>query len=199
MPNLFFGGSFNPIHHGHLICARAVAEARGYDSVVLIPSHQSPHKPTITASGATLAPPHHRLAMCRLAAAHSPGFQVDDLEIARAGVSYTLDTVRLLQPQNSGPIDWLIGSDMLPTLPNWHNPLALLAEACLIIMARPGWTCDWEALPPPYRSLRANVVEAPLIQIGATDIRARLAAGLPIDFLTPPPVVSYIRDQGLYR
>jgi nicotinate-nucleotide adenylyltransferase len=195
MTRLCFGGSFNPIHHGHLIVARAVAEARGYDQVILIPSAQPPHKP----GAADLAPAADRLAMCRLAAEMSPDlFEVNDLELRRQGPSYTIDTARELTRQGLGAVHWLIGGDTLPLLSSWHEPEGLLREVQFVVAARPGWQTDWSAVPAAYLPLRQNVVTAPLIEISATDIRRRAAAGKSIDFLTPPAVVRYIRERGVY-
>lgn len=194
MKTLYLGGSFNPVHHGHLICARHAAERLGFESVVLIPSANPPHK----SASIDLSPARHRLHMCRLAVAGVGGFAVDDLETKRTGPSYTIDTARSLTRSRADRVSWLIGADMLPTLPSWHEPDALLAEVDFVVLARPGWSFDWAALPEPFRALQANVVEAPLIQISATDIRQRVRSGLPIDFLTPPSVVDYIRANGLY-
>lgn len=191
--NLCFGGSFNPIHCGHLICARAAAEQAGFDRVVLIPSAQPPHKPQAT----DLADATDRLAMCRLAC--TAPFEVDDIELGRAGPSYTIDTARQLAAREGVKTAWLIGADMLALLPKWHQPEALLAEVDFVIMARPGWQFDWDALPRAFGVLKANVVTAPLIEIGATDLRRRVRQGLPIDYLTPPAVVEYIQARGLYR
>ncbi len=192
---LYFGGSFNPVHHGHLTCARAVAEAGGFGRVVLVPSARPPHKPGST----DLANPADRLAMCRLAVAEDPLFDVDDLELARTGPSYTIDTARALRDRGENSVHWLIGADMLIHLPKWHEPEALLREVSFVAMARPGWTFDWRAMPQSYRALRDAVVEAPLIDISATDLRARVARHQSIAFLTPPAVCRYIQDRGLYR
>jgi nicotinate-nucleotide adenylyltransferase len=195
MAKLCFGGSFNPIHHGHLICARAVAEARGFERVVLVPSGQPPHKPDDPA----IAKSVHRLEMCRLAISGDPLFEVDDLELARTGPSYTIDTVREYRRRGSEKVAWLIGADMLAILPQWHEPEALLAEAELLIMARPGWDFDWDRLPPSYQRLKSNMVEAPRLDISATDIRERVARELSIRYLTPAAVCDYIRAHALYR
>jgi nicotinate-nucleotide adenylyltransferase len=88
---------------------------------------------------------------------------------------------------------------MLNFLPHWHDPYALLAEVHFVVMARPGFAFDWQQLPEPFRKLQANVVEAPLVDISATEIRRRLAVGQPIDGLTPPAVVDYIKEHHLYR
>lgn len=193
MAVLCFGGSFNPIHHGHLICSRAVAEAKGFDKVLLIPSKQPPHKP----GAANLAAPEDRLAMCRLAVQGDPFFGVTDLELKRPGPSYTIDTAAELAA--GGPVHWLIGADMLLDLPTWHRVSELLSEVRFVVMARPGWAIDWLNLPAELRPLEANVVEAPRLDLSATEIRRRVAAGLPVDYLTPPAVVRYIHDRKLYR
>ena len=195
MRTLCFGGSFNPIHHAHLVCARAVAEARGFERVILIPSALPPHKLQQT----DLAPPEHRLAMCRLAAAADPLFDVSDVELRRSGPSYTLETAREFKRQGWSHVAWLIGADMVPILPTWHRPYDLLREVELVVMARPGWSMDWQALPEAFRTLEANVVEAPLIDISATTIRRRVAQGRSIRYLTPEAVCDYIAAHGLYR
>src|SRR2546423_8060516 len=126
MPILCFGGSFNPIHNGHLRCAEAVATKAGYDKVLLIPSAQPPHKP----DAPDLAPAEDRLAMARLAAPLAEGvpFEVSDVETRRGGPSFTIDTAQELRDQGINPVHWLIGADMLLYLPKWHR---------------------WRALPPP--------------------------------------------------
>ena len=195
MTLLFFGGSFNPIHAGHLVCARHAAEQIEADRTVLVPSAQPPHKPNAT----DLAAAEHRVRMGHLAVDGCDGFSVNDLETKRTGPSYTIDTVRELAREGVPRVSWLIGADMLRNLPSWREPEALLEEVQFVVMARPGWAFDWDTLPAPFRKLRDNVVEAPLIDISATQIRRRVKAGLPINFLTPEPVVRYIRDTGLYR
>ena len=195
MPRLAFGGSFNPIHLGHLRCAQAVAERAGFDRVVLIPSKSPPHKP----GQADLAPAEDRLAMCQLAAAQSPVFDVSDVEIHRPGPSYTLDTARELRRRGEKEVNWLIGADMLQILPKWHQPQALLKEVNFIIITRPGWSIDWESLPPEFRKLKSHIVEIPPIDISASEIRRRVRAGESIDGLTPDSVVRYIDERGLYR
>jgi nicotinate-nucleotide adenylyltransferase len=192
---LCFGGSFNPIHHAHLITARAVAEAAGFSKVLLIPSSQPPHKP----SNADIAPANHRFAMCKLAVANDPFFDVSDVELRRTGPSYTIDTIRQFKQDGWTSVHWLIGADMLQILPKWRQPQALVAEAQFLVMARPGWTLDWSSLPEEFRHLRHNVITAPLLQISATDVRTRLRDGLPISYLVPNAVRRYIEQHGLYR
>ena len=194
MPVLCFGGSFNPIHNGHLRCAQAVAATQGYEQILLIPSAQPPHKP----DSADLASAADRLAMCRLATAGSALFEVDDIEMRREGASFTLDTGRELKARGIDPIHWLIGADMLMYLPRWHRPLDLLAEVHFVVMARPGWRIDWSKLPQEFQRLRGHVVGVPQIDISATEIRRRVAAGEPIDQMVPPAVAHYIAQRRLY-
>jgi nicotinate-nucleotide adenylyltransferase len=196
MSTLWFGGSFNPIHCAHLLCARAVAESLNFDKVCLIPTHQPPHKPV---DDAVLAPPEHRLAMCRLAIEGSDLFELDDLELHRQGRSYTIDTVRELRRRGHADIHWLIGADMVEILPFWHESAALLAETRFVIVARPGWEMEWDLLPPSYRFLKSNVVVAPLLDISATGIRRRVAEGKSIDCLAPEKVARYIQEHNLYQ
>jgi nicotinate-nucleotide adenylyltransferase len=194
LPTLCFGGSFNPIHHGHLIVATAVAEAAGFGRVLLIPSAQPPHKPD-----AKLASADDRLQMIRLAIAESQLFDCDDLEIRRGGASYTVDTARALKQRGWTEVHWLIGADMLPTLLTWREPAALLQAVRFVVAERPGHSLDWQALPPELAALRPNLVAAPRIDISSSLIRSRVGAGRAIDFLTPPAVVKFIHEKGLYK
>lgn len=191
---LYFGGSFNPIHFGHLRCATAVAEAGRFSRVVLIPSAHPPHKPADPA----LAPATDRMAMCQLAVSGNSLFEVQDRELRRSGPSFTIDTARELRAEGQNPINWLIGADMLRLLPQWHQAEALVREVNFVIVARPGWNFDWNTMPQAFRSLESHVVTAPLIDISATDIRARVRVAQPIDQLVPAPVARYIKDHRLY-
>jgi nicotinate-nucleotide adenylyltransferase len=195
MLRLCFGGSFNPIHNGHLQCAIAVAKQAAYDRIVLIPAGQPPHKPV----NAQMAPAADRLSMCRLAVAKNPLFEVDEIEINSSGPNYTVDTAQELRRRGWENIHWLIGADMARYLPNWHNPDQLLAEVHFVLIARPGWSFDWESMPPKFRHLQQHIIEAPLLDISSSEIRRRVAAGEPINELTPPAVADYIAAHNLYR
>lgn len=192
---LCFGGSFNPIHYGHLQCLQYIAEHFRISKIFLIPTAQPPHKigqPDIVESA-------DRLTMCRIAVEGDSRFLVSDIEVRRAGASYTIDTVAELQRQGYRQIMWLIGADMLLYLPKWHRSSELLERITFLIMPRPGVSIDWAALPPLYQGLKENVVDTPLVDISATEIRRRVKAGEPIDTLTPPGVVKYIEERGLFR
>lgn len=195
MGRLCFGGSFNPIHHGHLIGARAVAERAGFDRIVLIPNAISPLK----LAASQLAAPHHRLAMCRLAVEGDPLFEVDDLELARPGPSYTIDTARELRRRGWQTVHWLIGADAVPTLPKWHEPDALLNEVAFVVIARPGHALSRAGVPPAVAHLMDRQVETPQIEISSTEVRSRVTAGRPIRYLVPQAVADYIAHHRLYR
>ena len=195
MSTLCFGGSFNPIHNGHLTCARTVAAKLDFDRVLLIPSGLPPHKP----AAADLAAAEHRLAMCRIVASADPLFQVTDLEIRRGGPSYTLQTARELKSFGMTTVNWLIGADMLNFLPMWHEAAKLLEEVNFIVIARPGYPFEWTTLPKEFQVLRQHVVEAPLVNICATEIRRKVRAGESIAGLIPSELETYIHQHHLYR
>jgi len=194
MTPLCVGGSFNPIHYAHLRCAAAAMTAKGFDRAVLIPSAQPPHK-----VNGDLASAEDRLAMCRAAVADDTRFVVDDLELRRSGPSYTIDTARELKRRGWSSVSWMIGADMLLYLPKWHQAEALIHEVNFVIVARPGWAIDWSLLPLSFQTLKANVIDAPLIDISASEVRRRVREGESIEGLTPPAVAQYIADRGLYR
>lgn len=199
---LLYGGSFNPIHNGHLIVARAAAEQLGVERTILIPSAAPPHK-----NGGDLSDPEQRLAMARLAVADEPGFEVADVEIRRPGPSYTLLTVeeyrRRLGPDV--PFLWLIGGDTLPELHTWYRVGELVDLCRIVTAARPGFeTPDLSPLvgfltPVQIQRLREGILTTPLIDISATEIRRRVREGRSIRYLVPESVAEYIRRRGLYR
>ena len=198
---LLFGGTFDPIHNGHLIVCRAAAERLGVERAVLIPSAQPPHKVGMQVSGA-----EHRLAMARLGAEGEDLFEVSDCELRRAGPSYTLDTVKEFQAVY-GPevrLYWLIGADSLGELAGWHR-VAELAQACtLVTAARPGWEGQGASVlegvlkPGQIKRIGEYILETPNIDIAATEIRRRVRAGLSICYMLPETVREYIEREGLY-
>lgn len=194
MLTLCFGGSFNPIHHGHLLSARSVAEAKGFERILLIPSGLSPHKTTHPDA----VDPSHRLAMCRLAVKNDPLFDVADFETRRTGPSYTIDTVRALRNQGWPTVHWLVGADMAATLNTWKDADALLKETTFHVVTRTGHLLDWQRLPPELRHLAANVVQVSNFELSSTLIRERVRRGLSIRYLTPEPVIDYLTQNNLY-
>ncbi|MCK4341494.1 MAG: nicotinate (nicotinamide) nucleotide adenylyltransferase [Phycisphaerae bacterium] len=199
---LLFGGSFDPIHHGHLIIGRHVAEYLDLARVILIPSANPPHK-----QGQQLAPAADRLEMCRLAAADDPQFEVSDWEIGQAGPNYTLYTIQHFQAAYGADtkLYWLVGMDSLNELDTWYRVDELVNACTIVTAARPGFEPpDGMALsnrfsPPQIAKLHRHVVEGPRIDIAGTEIRARVRAGRSIRYLVPEPVWCYIEERGLYR
>lgn len=197
-----FGGSFNPIHHGHLIIARAVAERLGVARLILIPSAAPPHK---SADG--LANARDRLHMARLAVETDPTFEVSDVEVRRSGPSYTFLTVEEYRREEGPetPLYWIIGGDTLPEMHTWYR-VRELTELCRIVTAvRPGYeqpdlTALGNVLPAAcVRQMVADILPTPRIDISATEIRERVRTGRSIRYLVPSSVRDYIEQCGLYR
>ncbi len=211
-----FGGTFNPIHMGHLRAAEEVAEAFALERVLFIPSALPPHKRGGACDG--VAPAEERLAWVREAIADNPRFAVDDLEVRRSGPSYTVDTLRAIGERcPGGPPVFSIGQDAFAELDSWREPESVLALAHFAVMTRPpvgrGSLADW--LPPSMRDeveiaadgLSARhreaetwirVVEISALDISASDIRARLRAGRSVRYLIPEPVRRAVLDSGVF-
>lgn len=197
-----YGGSFDPIHFGHLISARSIAEQLDLSRVILIPSLRPPHK-----QGGPMTDARHRLAMAKLAVEGDSLFDVSDVEFHRKGPSYTFDTVTQFRERLGPSVElyWIIGADSLPELPAWYRIAELVASARIATATRPGWTApDVSVLeravgPENAKMLLAHCCETPAIDISATDIRSRVASGQPIRYLTPEAVTSYIKAQNLYK
>lgn len=195
------GGSFNPVHHGHLIMAQDVLEYCELDRIVFVPSGRPPHKPS-----ADLAAGAHRLAMLELAVEFDPRFEVADLELSRDGTSYTIDTLdELARRWRKDQFSFVIGSDSLPELRTWHRIEELLDRYRFLSVERPGYDrrrLEGEDLglgAERQARLLADLMSAHLIDISATDIRVRVAEGMSIRYLVPPEVEMYIQEHGLYR
>ena len=198
-----FGGTFDPVHHGHLIVARALAEQRGLPCVTFVPAGTPPHK------APAAAPPAHRLAMLRLATRDEPLLGVSDIELRRPGRNYTFDTLMALREQG-GPdthLHLVIGADMLADLPNWHRAAEVVQLARVLVVLRPPWPQRIDEVFARLREvfgsevadrLAGSVVPAPLIDLSSTEVRRRVAAGRSIRFLVPEAVREYIETHGLY-
>ncbi|MCH7596966.1 MAG: nicotinate-nucleotide adenylyltransferase [Planctomycetes bacterium] len=196
-----YGGSFDPIHLGHVRIARAVAEGLDLQRVIFLPSSSPPHK-----QGRTLLDSVHRLEMVKLAIEGKPGLEVSDFDLTRSGPTYTIDTIAHFR-QTLGPsaeLYWIIGADSLAELPSWHRADELI-DACRIVTAGRGGSgpIDWALLRErlsdrQIETLRAGVVETPLIDVSSTDVRARVRAQQPIRALVPEAVATYIEQHGLY-
>jgi nicotinate-nucleotide adenylyltransferase len=187
-----FGGSFDPIHLGHLICAEQLSEAIGLDRVIFIPCSRQPHKPEYVPAGAG-----HRLEMVRLATSGRPDLQVSDIEIVRGGLSYTVDTVVEMRRQLGSQAElWLLmGMDAYLDLKRWKRP-ELLAEECRFAVAcRPGYQAREQ---PEFASGRTTFVTITEVGLSSTDIRERITDGRSIRFLVPEAVEAYIGTEKPY-
>jgi nicotinate-nucleotide adenylyltransferase len=186
-----FGGTFDPIHLGHLILAELVGEAEGLSEVLFVPAGRPPHKRGQTSAGAA-----DRLRMVELGVAGNPRFAVSGMELETSGPSFTIDTVRRLKAAGAERVALILGSDSLVDLGSWREPEALVRECELLVVARPG--VDLDQAPAAFRS-RARMVAAPQLDIASRTIRARVAAGRSIRYWVPEPVREYIAAHGLYR
>ncbi len=195
------GGTFDPIHMGHLLLATHSYDELGLDRVMFIPARLPPHKgkPTVGAED--------RLAMVRLAVGDDERFLVCDCELARAEPSYTIDTVRELKGSQGSDSElfWLIGSDMVADLPDWHKVGELVELIEIVVVGRAGQAePDYSALEPAVsveqiEQLKARAINLPLIEISSTDIRKRLRGKKSVRYLVRRSVEEYIASHQLYR
>jgi nicotinate-nucleotide adenylyltransferase len=183
-----FGGTFDPPHVAHLALAHAALDSLGLDHVRWIPAGQPWQK------ARAITPAVHREAMVRLAIAGEPRFLLDRIELDRAGPSYSLDTVRALRPL--GELFLVIGADQYAQLPTWHGWRELLGQVTLAVANRPGALAP---VPEALQRMPHRAVPLPMLDISATDIRARAAVGRPLDGLVPAAVARYIETHALYR
>lgn len=185
-----FGGSFDPVHTGHLLVARTALESLALDRLFFLPAAQSPFKP-----GQPLTSGALRARLLRLALAGWTCCEVDTLELERGDVSYTIDTVRVFARRfPEATLFWLIGGDHLPLLPHWREADALAGLVEFAVVPRPGV----EVGPGPGAPFRIRVLGGPLSTIAASDIRARARAGQSLAGLVPAPVAEAIHNSGLY-
>jgi nicotinate-nucleotide adenylyltransferase len=196
-----FGGTFDPVHVGHLILAEQCREQGRLDEVWFIPAARPPHKRHYP-----VTPFRYRVEMLELAVASNPAFRIDDLEDERPGPSYTVDTLAELARRHPDREWWLmIGSDSLAEMHEWHDPAGIVRQAGLLVRARenaPVLSMDEVRAAlhlPDDVALRMEVVIAPLIEISSRDLRRRAAQGQSLRYLVPRAVECYIREKGLYR
>jgi nicotinate-nucleotide adenylyltransferase len=191
------GGTFNPPHIGHLVMVEEALDQLGLDRVVLMPVAVPPHKEAPEDPGADV-----RLELCRVAVAGADCVEVSDLEIARGGASYTVDTLRALHehaPEHE--LTFIVGGDMAYSLPSWREPEAVLDLARLAVAERDGLRREDIAarLDPLHSGDRVAFFDMPRIDLSSSAIRARVAARRPIRYLVTDPVIEAIRSRRLYR
>ena len=192
------GGTFDPIHVGHLITAEMVRSSASLDEVVFIPSARPPHK-----DGAQAASAEGRLIMTECAVQDNPYFCVSDLELRREGPSYTVDTIAELRDNLDGAeLFFITGADAMNDLYRWHEPERLLRSCRFIVATRQGAPLDELLIAEKFTAEERShiqVLPTPHLEISSTVIRARVRAGLSIRHLVPRTVEEYIRERGLYR
>src|SRR2546421_3168738 len=196
------GGTFDPIHFGHLVIAEEVYATLKLAEMVFVPAGQPPHKPE-----QVVTPAQDRLAMLQLAIASNPHFTISMVDLERPGPSYTVETLRLLREQwgEQTAIYFVIGRDSLEDLLDWYDPLGILEQLdYLVAVKRPGYTEEkgyierLEERLPGIRQ-RLIIMSAPQLEISATELRQRVAEGRPIKYQVPEVVEQYILQHGLYR
>lgn len=193
-----YGGSFDPIHIGHLAIAEDARCALDLAQVLFIPAARQPLK--TDAQGAT---PAQRLEMTWLACATNPHFVASDIELRRPPPSYTVDTLVALRANLGSDSDlvFMLGADAACDLPRWHRAAEIPGLAHLAIIGRPGYDLDLAALVSALPSLagRYTLIDGPRLDVSSSDLRARLADGRPARYQIPDPVLAYIAEHGLYR
>lgn len=192
------GGTFNPPHVGHLLCAQEAREQLSLDEVLLVPVHTPPHKEADQDPG-----PEVRLELCRLAAAEAPGIGVSDVEVRREGPSYTADTLREIHARAPGDVlSFIVGGDMAYSLPAWREPDVVLGLARLAVAERSGVRREDIAqrlATLPGARERIDFFDMPRVDVSSSLVRRKAAQGLSLRWLVPDAVAAYVRDHGLYR
>jgi nicotinate-nucleotide adenylyltransferase len=194
------GGTFDPVHYGHLLLAETAREQCRLDQVWLVPAAIPPHK-----QGHELSPVAERIEMLELAVGGNPALTVSPLEAERGGVTYTVDTLEALTAEDPRrELFFLMGADSLTDLPNWRQPERICQLATIVVVRRAGQEIDYSRLAPlaPAERLehfRRHQVEMPLVELSSHDIRRRVAGGQSIRYRTPRAVEKYIESHGLYR
>ena len=192
------GGTFDPIHHGHLVAAQEAWWQLSLEKVLFVPAGLPPHK-----RGRRVSDAAHRLRMVELAIAGKPHFAVSRVDLERHGPSFTLDTLLLLRKE-VGPEETLYfieGADSLADILQWHRPQGILELCELAVVRRPGVTIDLAKLEARLPGLASKVhwVEMPWLDISSSDIRSRVKQGRPITYLVPDSVEAYVSELALYR
>ncbi len=188
------GGTFDPVHWGHLLIAEEARVHLGLTKVLFVPARDQWRK-----QGRGLSPAADRLAMVQLAVANNPAFQASTVDLDRDGATYTTDTLKDLSGDHD--LYFIMGMDALLDLPYWRDPDQIAALAWLVAAVRPGYTLDWTEIEKRIPNAKERVLPLPVPEIGvsSTLIRERVAAGKPIRYWVPTEVEAYIAGAGLYR
>jgi nicotinate-nucleotide adenylyltransferase len=185
-----FGGTFDPVHVGHLVAAVNVRHALDLDVVLLVVAN----RPWQKVGSRTVTPAEDRLAVVEAAVGEVPGVEASGLELDRGGISYTADTLAAIQEEDPGAdLVLVIGADVAGSLHTWERVAEVRSRCRLAIVNRPGAPAP--AVPAGWR---ADVIEIPALEVSSTDLRARMADGRPLDYLVPEAAVREVRRRGLY-
>ena len=188
----FLGGSFDPVHFGHLLAAQDAYEQYQLDRLILVPAAQAPLKPNDAQSSAD-----DRLAMVRAATEWDHRFEVSDIELRRGGISYTIDSARHFRAQfPHDTLYWIIGGDQLPKLHLWKDIGELASIVEFIFLERPGFPLK---ASPDIPGLRLHRCDGHLLAISSTELRDRTRRGLSLDYFVPHKAIVYIQQHDLYR
>lgn len=193
------GGTFDPIHYGHLVTAEAARSRFQLDEVVFVPAGHPPHKQAKKVTDA-----QHRYMMTLLATVTNPYFKISDIEITRGGLSYTYDTVRFFKEQYNSKLEvfFITGADAVSEIMTWRKIDRLLYECNFIAATRPGYSFDNfmnDAVFPQLLISKLAFLEVPALAISSTDVRRRIENGEPIKYLLPETVETYIYKNALYQ
>lgn len=191
-----FGGTFDPIHYGHLAIAEEARALLQFDRVLFVPAAQQPLK-----RHGHVATPRQRLEMAQLACAGNPAFAVSPIEIERQGPSYTIDTLKALGAAGSGELHFILGADAVAELHRWHAAREIVALARIVAVGRPGFKLDIAALDRKLPGIgeRLTLLAGPQINISSSILRQRIATSRPIRYQVPDAVAEYIAEHRLYQ
>ena len=189
------GGTFDPIHYGHLAAAEEARAKLSLREVIFVVAGLPPHK-----LDEEITPAEHRYAMVELAIASNPYFSLSRIDIDRPGPSYTVDTIALLRQQRTEEIYFIMGMDALMEIDTWHQPQRLIQLCRLVAVERPDFVPDLGRLEAavPGIAARTEIIEMPQLEISSTDLQRRVREGLPIKYQLPPQVEEYIYQHRLY-
>lgn len=192
------GGTFDPIHYGHLAAAEEARVKMDLERVLFVVAGMPPHK-----LDEEVTPVEHRLAIVSLAIASNPYFEISRVDVDRPGPSYTVDTISILQEQLGQETEmfFIMGLDSLSELLTWHQPQRLIRLCRLVAVSRPGFEIDLAELETSVRGItsRVDIIDMPEVDISSSELQQRVRDGLPIKYQVPEEVERYIMEHGLYR
>ncbi len=187
------GGTFDPIHLGHLLVAEIIRTDAGMDRVLFIPAGDPPHKQDYQ-----ILPGEERYRMTELAIQNHPYFDASRMEIDRPGRTFTYETLQMLEDQNDGSKEYfyILGADAFAYVPYWREVQRVIQQARFLVVRRPGYEI---AVPPEIEGIRYQTIDAPLMEISSTMVRDRIRDGKSIRYMVPESVRLYIEEKGFYR